>query len=83
MTCFIEFADEEAVRRARARYVKGTKLHVVSQSPQLIAHFLSIVQPARSLPLHSMTPSSSRLALHAVEVKQEPREDWHLLKRVS
>ncbi|EPT02626.1 hypothetical protein FOMPIDRAFT_1040862 [Fomitopsis schrenkii] len=83
MTCFIEFVDEDAVRRARARQVSSTKLHVVSQSPQLVAHFLSVVQPVQPLPLYSLTPSSSRLALHVVEVKQEPREDRRLLKRMS
>ena len=83
MSSFIEFADEDAVRRARACHVSGTKLHVVSQSPQLVAHFLSIIQLVQHQPVHSLTPSSSRLALHAVAVKQEPREDRRLLKRVS
>lgn len=80
MACFMEFADEDAVRRARAHQVSSTKLHVVAQSPQLVAHFLSAVQPVQPLPLH---PSSSRLVSHAAEVKQEPHEDRRALKRMS
>ncbi|TFY53475.1 hypothetical protein EVJ58_g9432, partial [Rhodofomes roseus] len=81
LTCFVEFAEETAVKRARALQPPGTKLHIVSFSPQLSAHFLSIAEPTSIMP----SPSSSMTDPRVPEVKQEPRDSprsW-ALKRVT
>ncbi|KZT67165.1 hypothetical protein DAEQUDRAFT_813035 [Daedalea quercina L-15889] len=83
LTCFVEFADESAVKRARVLQVPNTKLHVVSLSPQLAARFLSVVQPVQPLSPSLSTPAAPMMNLRVAEVKREPHDDTRLLKRMS
>ncbi|KAH9924891.1 uncharacterized protein B0H18DRAFT_955290 [Fomitopsis serialis] len=83
LTCFVEFAEESAVKRARAIQLPDTKLHIVSFSPQLIAHFLSIAEPVPPLPSFLPSPSPSINNLRLPGVKQEPRDSPRPLKRLT